>query len=232
MKGSALLISLMFFFMTGFAHADIWFKEELTRPTGTNWGFPGYRVEYTVSNPEIAEVIRGRDGQYRVHLLKPGDVIVAATFFRSGAKLAPEYYLFHVTGNPVDETAVDDKAFAREVIRLTNKHRAEAGLKPLYLAKDLCDLAMIRAEEASCFYSHNRPNGQPFNTVFKEGSYEYVGENIQGGASSPQKVVEQWMKSPSHRKNILSDAYDELGVGYIYVPESKYRHYWVQLFRR
>lgn len=59
-----------------------------------------------------------------------------------------------------------------------------------------------------------------------------TGENLQAGAATPEEAVQQWINSPSHRENILSTEYEELGVGYIYVPESKYKHYWVQLFRR
>ena len=42
---------------------DSRYKEELTRPTGTNWGFPGYRAEYEVSDPEIAEILKGKNGE-------------------------------------------------------------------------------------------------------------------------------------------------------------------------
>ena len=66
----------------------------------------------------------------------------------------------------------------------------------------------------------------------EDGSYETVGENLQAGAATPEEAIRQWMNSPTHRENILSYAYDEIAVGYVYVPDSRYHHYWVQLFRR
>ena len=220
--------------MAAFAEAEatVQYKEELTRPTGTNWGFPGYRAEYEVSDPEIAEILQGKNGEYRIHLIKPGDVVVKVTFYSGGEKLEPEYYLFHVTGTAVDDTAFDWGMFAVDVIRLTNEQRAERGLKPLRAAFELSEEAAIRAREVSEVYSHTRPDGSSFSTVFEDGSYETVGENLQAGASTPEEAIRQWMNSPSHRENILSAEYEELGVGYIYAPESKYKHYWVQLFRR
>ena len=211
---------------------DVRYEDELTRPTGTNWGFPGYRVEYEVSDPAIAEILTGRNGEKRVHLIKPGDVVVKVTFYSGGSPLDSEYYLFHVTGTAVDDTAFEWGTFAVDVIRMTNEQRAEAGLKPLKAAFDLSDEAATRAEEVTRVYSHTRPDGTSFATVFKKGSYKTVGENLQAGASTPEEAMRQWMNSPTHRANILSEEYEELGVGYIYAPDSKYKHYWVQLFRR
>ena len=137
-----------------------------------------------------------------------------------------------MTGTAVDDTAFDWGTFAADVIRLVNEERAKVGVKPLRAAFDLSEEAAIRAGEVSEVYSHTRPDGTSFSTAFEEGSYEAVGENLQAGASTPEEAIRQWMNSPSHRENILSEEYEELGVGYIYVPESKYKHYWVQLFRR
>lgn len=214
------------------AEAAVQYEEELTRPTGTNWGFPGYRAEYEVSDPEIAEILQGKNGEYCVRLIKPGDVVVKVTFYSEGERLEPEYYHFHVTGTAVDDTAFDWGNFAMDVIRLTNEERAKVGVKPLRAAFDLSEEAAIRAGEVSKVYSHTRPDGTSFSTVFEEGSYETVGENLQAGASTPEEAIRQWMNSPSHRENTLSEEYEELGVGYIYVPESKYKHYWVQIFCR
>lgn len=232
------LLALCLLGVSGWSHADaadfgdgIQCKEELTKSTGVYWGFPGYRADYEVSDPAIAEIRQKNGGTY-VHFIQPGDVVVKVTFYSGGSKLEPEYYLFHVTGGAVDDTSFEWGRFAVDVIRLTNEERKKAGLKPLRAAFDLSDEAATRAAEVSEFYSHTRPDGSAFSTVFKKGSYKTVGENLQAGAPTPEAAMEQWMNSPTHRENILSEEYEELGVGYIYVPDSKYRHYWVQLFRR
>ena len=225
-----LAIAAIYFLAQLAAGASAPYKDELTRPTGTHWGFSGYRVEYEVSDPDIAEIVKEKNGQYMVRLVKPGDVVVKVTFYSGGQALEPELYLFHVTGKAVDDTAFDWGMFAGDIIRLTNEERAKAGKKPLRPAFDLSDAAATRAEEASRKYSHERPDGSLFNTVLEEGSYKTAGENLQAGTSNPEDAIYQWMHSPSHRENILSDEFDEIGVGYIYLPESKYKHYWVQLF--
>ena len=184
---------------------------------------------YEVSDNEIAEILRSSDGVYQVKLNRPGDVYVTAQI--------PGYdkavvYLLHVTGQPVDETAVNRNTFAQEVLELVNQERAKMGEKPLRLADDLLNVAAIRAEEISRKFSHTRPNGKPFHTALFKGTNYYLGENIAAGATSPEAVMEQWMNSPGHRKNILTAKYRELGVGYLYLPDSEYGHYWVQIFRR
>jgi len=43
-------------------------------------------------------------------------------------------------------------------------------------------------------------------------NYRYIGENI-GSGYSPGAMVKAWMKSSSHRSNILSKKYREIGIG-------------------
>jgi uncharacterized protein YkwD len=40
-----------------------------------------------------------------------------------------------------------------------------------------------------------------------------LGENIAKGQLTPTQVMNDWMKSENHRKNILSGAFDEIGIG-------------------
>lgn len=199
---------------------------ELTRSTGTNWYFPGYRVVFDVSDSGIAEILSDKNGTPIVHFVRPGDVVVRASFSDGDVKT----YLFHITGKAIDDTSFDWSMFAMDVIRLTNEEREKAGLSPLKPAFDLSEPATIRAEEASRHYSHTRPDGSEFETVLMGVRYEMAGENLQAGAATPEQVVDEWMHSPTHRDNILFADFTELAVGYLYLPNSKYHHYWVQIF--
>ena len=203
---------------------------EYDRKTGMNWYFPGVRVTYSVSDGRVAEVLQGRDGQYRVHFIAPGDVYVYATFYSQGKPLEPEKYLFHVTGQVIDESATDWGTFAMEILQLTNAERKKAGLEPLKAEFLLSDAAATRAWEASQVYSHTRPDGSSYHTALEGISYKTAGENLQAGAASPVEAMREWMNSPTHRENILFADYNALGVGYIYIPNSQYHHYWVQIF--
>ena len=125
-----------------------------------------------------------------------------------------------------------DKA-AEEIVRLVNIEREKAGLPSVKLSRELYRPAMIRAREIVKSFSHTRPNGQPFNTVFIAYgiTYRTVGENLAAGQTSCEMVMQQWMDSPSHRANILNKNFKYLGVAYLYSGKGKYKHYWVQEFK-
>ena len=57
-----------------------------------------------------------------------------------------------------------------------------------------------------------------------------AGENIAAGYGNSSAVMNGWMNSPGHRSNILNAGFKRLGVGYVYIPNSEYGYYWVQIF--
>ncbi len=128
----------------------------------------------------------------------------------------------------VDETVSDN--FAQEVLYYVNVERQKENLKPLKLSRDLNHYAQIRAKEITKKFSHTRPSGYSCFTVIPK-PYRMVGENIAAGQKSSREVVTAWMNSPSHRENIMNPKFRELGVGYLYQPNLKYKHYWAQIFR-
>ena len=120
--------------------------------------------------------------------------------------------------------------FAQEVLELVNYERAKEHLKPLKLSSSLNHCAQIRAKEITKKFAHTRPSGYSCFTVIPK-PYRMVGENIAAGQRSAKEVVQAWMDSPSHRENIMNPKFKELGMGYLFIPDSKYKHYWAQLFR-
>ena len=107
-----------------------------------------------------------------------------------------------------------EEQFAEEIFRLSNIERAKAG-QPLFKHhSEMTKAAMLRAKEISIKFSHIRPNGEKGNTVagfeFNFGCTE--GENI-GGATTPEALVEAWMKSNGHRWTLLNYSSTHLGVG-------------------
>ena len=202
--------------------------------TGRIFGIPQRKVLFQVSNTNIAEVFKAKNGEVRVRFISPGDVYVKAILFRVDGSTEEEWYLFHVTGNTTGETAIDRSTFAEEILRLVNEERAKENLKPLKLADDLCEWANIRAKECVELFSHTRPNGEDGLNIISAKKYKIRGENLSLGSSTPEQVMDQWMNSPSHRDNIMFPDYTHLGVGYFYDEDFMHsrRHYWVQLFGR
>ncbi len=103
-----------------------------------------------------------------------------------------------------------------EVIALINQARIENGLSPLSVDELLQATAQTKAKDMvdNNYFSHTSPTyGSPFQMMQNAGVlYKTAGENIAGN-SSIQAAVTSWLNSPSHKENILSNAYNYLGVG-------------------
>ncbi len=123
-----------------------------------------------------------------------------------------------------------ESEFQLEVLRLVNIERQRFGLNQLTYSAEMEKSAMIRAREIVDKFSHTRPDGTSCFTAVNV-SYSYIGENIAAGQVSPQDVVTAWMNSEGHRANILNSNFSQLGVGYLHLPNTDYKHYWVQIFR-
>ena len=128
---------------------------------------------------------------------------------------------------PEKDTAL--QSYVSEVVRLTNVERAKYGLSPLTEDWQLSRVAQAKAEDMkkNNYFSHTSPTyGSPFDMMKSYGiSYRYAAENIAMGYKTPQAVVQGWMNSSGHRKNILNANYNKIGIGY--VESGKY---WVQMF--
>ena len=157
--------------------------------------------------------------------------IVAVIFLVASMSVTAQAQRVIVTRTSTARWTQDTEKFADEVLRLTNVERAKVGAQPLKFSKDLTASALIRAMELPQKFSHTRPNGYKFDSAFVTGKGHVIGENLAGGQRTPKEVVQAWMDSPGHRKNMLSKNFSELGVVYYYLPNSKYKHYWVQHFR-
>lgn len=120
-------------------------------------------------------------------------------------------------------------AYEDEVIRLVNVERAKYGLSALQKDQGAVSVAHVRAKEIVQSFSHTRPDGSSCFTAAKElgVSYSAAGENIAYGYADPQQVVNGWMNSEGHRKNILSSSFSKIGVG---CYSSGKVLYWSQFF--
>ncbi len=81
------------------------------------------------------------------------------------------------------------------------------------------------------FFSHTGSDGStPWARMSSAGyTYTQAAENIAAGYSTPAAVVNGWMASTGHCKNIMNAALKHLGVGY-YWGTTGYKHYWTQRF--
>ncbi|MFZ5933145.1 MAG: CAP domain-containing protein [Patescibacteria group bacterium] len=106
-----------------------------------------------------------------------------------------------------------------EVIRLVNEKRASAGLAPLTANPALAGAAQAKGVDMlnKDYWAHVSPDGvTPWQFFTDFGyKYRYAGENLARDFSSAGSAVDAWMASPSHRENMLSPKYKEIGIGVV-----------------
>ena len=126
--------------------------------------------------------------------------------------------------------------FESEVIDLVNSERAAQGLHPLTHNSQLAAAAEDHSEDMGMlgYFSHTSDDGRTVGDRITDAGYAYntYGENIAAGYQTPEAVMAGWMSSSGHRANILNSNFCDIGVGYVYLPNSPYGHYWTQDFGR
>ncbi len=122
-----------------------------------------------------------------------------------------EYYAERTAG------LKDLAAVQKEVLDRVNAERVKAGVPPLRLDSRLSLAAQRHADDmlARDYFSHASPEGR---TVIHRAatawySFHLIGENIAFGQLSAEQVVQAWMESPEHRRNILDHGFIHMGLG-------------------
>ena len=129
---------------------------------------------------------------------------------------------------PADTILID------RMISRVNQYRDQHGLGPLRKNPTLMEVAQAHAEAMlsdSCF-AHRCPERPDLSARLRQAGYPYriAAENIAAGFERPERVVDFWMRSTTHRENMLDPRVAEVGVGYAYVERERdrleYGHYW------
>ncbi len=118
------------------------------------------------------------------------------------------------------------RQFEHQIWQYTNQERLKEGLQPLLYDEGLADLARIHSRNMLNFgfFAHKDHLGDMVgdrkNKYYPQLVIISIGENLARFFNSqktytPQELVEGWMNSPEHRKNILDKDYTYLGVGVV-----------------
>lgn len=103
------------------------------------------------------------------------------------------------------------------ILLATNKQRQDNGVDKLS-ENSLLDVAAqtkINDMFAKQYFEHINPDGNGPDYFVATSGYKMliVGENLaMGGFKSDQDLVDAWMNSPGHRRNILNNSYQEIGL--------------------
>ena len=207
-----------------------WYRSSSKAPTCTAPGYKEYSCYYCNAKryEEIPVVPHNFNSTY-VTYPRPN---------RTGVRRC----VCRVCGYTENQNVVIDNAHdsftneEKQLVALINTARAAKGVAPLTLNTTHYAGAAWRCYEVVELFSHTRPNGTAFHTVFSDmnmpTAWSY-GENICYSFSSQTITVEQihqqFMNSSGHRENLLKDKWESCSVyilrigGYTYCVENFFR---------
>ncbi len=120
------------------------------------------------------------------------------------------------------------------VVQLINEARAAHGLAPLDVDTRLVEAAQVHAHDLAAHghVAHEGSDGsEPAVRATRAGyAWTFIAENVAAGYASPPEVVERWLRSPSHRENMLSDRARHVGIGYARRQGTRFDHFWAASF--
>jgi uncharacterized protein YkwD len=124
----------------------------------------------------------------------------------------------------------------RKILEIINQQRAANNLPPLRWSDEVAKVARLHSENMARykFFSHIGQDGLAVDEradAVGLGKWRAIGENIaynRGFENPVAFTCESWMKSPSHRENLLNSRWKETGIGVAIAPDGTY--YYTQVF--
>ncbi len=148
---------------------------------------------------------------YKPKVLRPKSLIVyvlLAVF----VKVAVTGFLFITYPDPAYMAAI----VASRMVNLVNASREESDLPPLKINNYLVESAIAKGQDMleNQYFAHDTPDGKkPWQWIDRTNyDYVYAGENLAMDFTSAEVVNSAFLKSPSHRRNILNPKYIEIGI--------------------
>ncbi len=103
----------------------------------------------------------------------------------------------------------------KDVAELVNDYRKKRGLKPLKLVASITNEAEVHSADMSSRrtgFGHAGFDGRFERLQKKIPNVHSAAENVAYGNITPEKIVDGWLHSPGHKKNIEGN-YNLTGVG-------------------
>jgi len=118
-----------------------------------------------------------------------------------------------------------------QVLALVNTERVRAGCTPLTADARLDAAAQTHSADMATrhYFDHESPDGDDPGQRITTAGYAWAsyGENIATGYRDAGAVMQAWMRSPGHRRNILDCGFRNLGVAVAWGDRGGY---WTQDF--
>jgi len=152
--------------------------------------------------------------QYKPHVVRHKTLAVYSALL-VGIKLFVMTLLFFVYPTPAEFSTITVK----RIVELTNQARQEQRLVPLK-HNALLDLsAKQKAQDMlkNNYFAHTSPQGVKPWYWFNQAGYQYTfaGENLAMNFIEAEDAIAAWLKSPTHRENIMSENYSDIGIAVV-----------------
>jgi uncharacterized protein YkwD len=168
----------------------------------------------TQGGRSVATLACSQRGTYQVEVTGEGsygtEVLANFPIYCGTSPPAQVRYLRH-SPQPGGEEELE-----REVLGLTNRMRAEHGLPPLHENAGVARVAREHSRDMlrNKFVGHISPStGSPADRLRRGGVVHLVARENVARAYSAEEAMNELMKSPAHRANVLATDVTELGVG-------------------
>lgn len=169
-------------------------------------------------------------------ILKYSDNTTEKVYSGSSYKIDSKTYNGNTKSLLSEATKIIDSNLNKqnEMLKYVNSYRAEKGIEPLTIDRNLSIAATVRALEIAygSKFSHTRPNGSDCYTVFDDLGINasIKGENLTAGEATVKSAAENWKNSSTHYANMINSNFTKIGIGIFTEKASEYYYYWVQLF--
>src|SRR3989344_3513143 len=151
--------------------------------------------------------------EHRPHILRDENlrhIAAAILFLELAAFIVPSILNMNLSGG----MAAVLPAILGE---LTNENRQAVNLPVLSVNPLLTRAAEMKAQDMAekGYFAHTSPEGlTPWHWIELAGyKYQYAGENLAVNFRDSEDVTAAWLKSPSHKANIVKANYTEIGTG-------------------
>ena len=135
--------------------------------------------------------------------------------------------------NNLDIAIAKDNISESTLLKLVNQERKNNKIEPLRLNQKLIQASINKAKDLikNEYFENTSKDGRVFSEFIKETGYQYnyIGENLAVNFKNNESIIKAWLESPSHRDNLLNEAFIETGIS---VQTYQNRTIIVQIFGR
>lgn len=157
--------------------------------------------------------IPSKKNDYQPLLLRPKNLFILAVILLVAKFMLFSWFFYY------PKTSEFAAVTSAKLIELTNNERIANGLKPLKINDSLSRAAEGKAQDMliNSYFAHTSPTGtSPWHWLEKN-NYNYVaaGENLAKDFTDSEYVHKAWMRSLSHKANIMNENYQEIGIAVV-----------------